>query len=174
MKIPKKLPIIFHNLKGYDDHLIFKELNNFNVDIQVIPNTSEKYMTTIVNRNIVLLDSNQFYKGSLGSHAPNLEKSELKNLLSQFSINKLEILKRKDAYPYVWVDSYDKFNYQELRPRECFYSLLNNGKRDQSNGHISAEEYLHLQNVWKEFNFNTFKDFDNQYLKKDVLLLIHI
>ena len=69
-------------------------------------------MTTIVNRNIVFLDSNQFYKGSLGSHAPNLEKSELKNLLSQFSIDKLEILKRKDPYPYECVDSYEKFNYQ--------------------------------------------------------------
>ena len=57
LKIPKKLPIIFHNLEGYNGHIIFKELNNFNVDIQVIPNTSEKYMTTIVNRNIVFLDS---------------------------------------------------------------------------------------------------------------------
>ena len=69
LKIPKKLPIIFHNLEGYDDHIIFKELNNFNVDIQVIPKTSEKYMSIIVNRNIVFLDSNQFYKGSLGSDA---------------------------------------------------------------------------------------------------------
>ena len=30
LKIPKKLPIIFHNLEGYDGHIIFKELNNFN------------------------------------------------------------------------------------------------------------------------------------------------
>ena len=33
LDIPKKLPIIFHNLEGYDGHLIFKELYNFNVDI---------------------------------------------------------------------------------------------------------------------------------------------
>ena len=139
-----------------------------------MPKTSEKYMSIIVNRNIAFLDSNQFYKGSLDSHASNLEKSDFKYLLSEFSIDKLEILKRKNAYPYVWVDSYEKFNYQELRPRESFYSSLNNGKRDKSNGHISGEEYLHLQNVWKEFNFNTFKDFHNPYLKKGVLLLIHI
>ena len=69
LKIPKKLPIIFHNLEGYNGHLIFKELNNFNVDIQVIPKTSEKYMSIIVNRHITFLDSNQFYKGSLDSHA---------------------------------------------------------------------------------------------------------
>ena len=33
----RKLPIIFHNLQGHNGHIIFKELNNFNVDISVIP-----------------------------------------------------------------------------------------------------------------------------------------
>ena len=43
LKISKKLHIIFHNLEGDDGHIIFKELNNFdNIDIQVIPKTSEK------------------------------------------------------------------------------------------------------------------------------------
>ena len=61
LKMPKKLPIIFHNFEGYDGHIIFKELNNFDIiDIQVIPKTSEKYMSIIVNRNIIYLDSNQF------------------------------------------------------------------------------------------------------------------
>ena len=36
LDIPKKLPIIFHNLEAYDGNLIFKELSNFNVDIEVI------------------------------------------------------------------------------------------------------------------------------------------
>ena len=59
LKIPRKLPVNFHNLENYDGHIIFKELNNFdNIDIQVIPKTSEKYMSIIVNRNIVFLDSN--------------------------------------------------------------------------------------------------------------------
>ena len=38
------LPAIFHNLRGYDSHLIFDELKNFDVTIDVIPNTLEKYM----------------------------------------------------------------------------------------------------------------------------------
>ena len=63
LRIPRKLPIIFHNLEGYDGHIIFKELNNFdNIDIQVIPKSSEKYMSIIINKNIIFLDSLQFFK----------------------------------------------------------------------------------------------------------------
>ena len=66
LKIPKKLPIIFHNLEVYDGHIIFKKLNNFDdVDIQVIPKTSEKYLSIIINRNIIFLDLLQFCKESL-------------------------------------------------------------------------------------------------------------
>ena len=38
LKSSKKVPIIFHNLKGYDSHLIFKELSKFNSKIRVIQN----------------------------------------------------------------------------------------------------------------------------------------
>ena len=126
-------------MKGYDGHLIFKELNNFNnTDIQVIPKTSETYVSIIVNRNIIFLDAIQFYKGSLDSS--NFEDNAFKHLLSEFSINKLEILKTKDAYPYEWIDSYKKFNYKQLPPKKCFYSSLRHGKRDKSDGHISDEQ----------------------------------
>ena len=46
--------------------------------------------------------------------------------------------------------------------------------KEKSNGHISNEQYQHLQNVWDTFNFNTFEDFHNHYLKKDVLLLADV
>ena len=96
-------------------------------------------MSIIVNRNIVFLDSNQFYKGKLDNHASNLEDKDFKYLLSEFSIDQLELLKGKDAYPYEWVDSYEKFNYQELPPKECFYSSINDGKRDNSNLFIEKD-----------------------------------
>ena len=44
LKISKKVPVIFHNLKGYDSHLIFKKLRKFDFKISVIPNGLEKYM----------------------------------------------------------------------------------------------------------------------------------
>ena len=134
-------------------------------------------MSIIVNRNIVFLGSNQFYKGKLDNHGSNLEHSDFKYLLSKCSINKLKLLKGKDVYPYEWVNSQEKFNYQELPPKECFYSSIKDDKRDNHNGHVSNEQYLDLQNVWNTFNFNTFRDsivFHNHYLKKDVLLLAYI
>ena len=44
LQLIKKIPIIFHNWRGYDSHLIFCELHIFDVKIAVIPNRLEKYM----------------------------------------------------------------------------------------------------------------------------------
>ena len=129
-------------------------------------------MSIIVNRHITFIDSLQFYNSSLDTLASNLNDEDFKYLISEFGIDKLEILKRKYAYPYEWVDSYEKFNYPSLPPKGFVYSSLRDGKRDESNGHISDEQYLHLQNVWDIFNFNKFEDFHNHCLKKDVLLLV--
>ena len=148
LKIQKKLPIIFHNLEGYDGHIIFKELNNFDVTIDVIPKTVEKYMIITVNRNVTFLDLNEFYEGSSDTFALSLDDKDFKYLMAEFSPDKLKILKRKDAYRYEWVDSFETFYYPQLPPKGCFYSSLRNSKRDKSDGYISDEQYLHLQNVW--------------------------
>ena len=44
LQLTKKVPVIFHNLRGCDSHLIFSELDKFDVKISVIPNGLEKYM----------------------------------------------------------------------------------------------------------------------------------
>ena len=44
LKISNKVPVIFHNLRGYDSHLIIREISNFDVKVDVIPNGLEKYM----------------------------------------------------------------------------------------------------------------------------------
>ena len=54
LRIPRILPIIFHNFEGYDVHFIFRELNTFkDINIQVISKTNERYLSIIVNKNII-------------------------------------------------------------------------------------------------------------------------
>ena len=43
-QLTKKVPAIFHNLRSYDSHFIFSELNEFHVKISVIPNGLENYI----------------------------------------------------------------------------------------------------------------------------------
>ena len=84
----KKILVIFHNLKGYDSHLIIKEVNKFDVKVNVIPNGLEKYMAFTINRNLVFVDSMGFMKSSLDSLVKNLMNEDfsiyLKNLVMSF------------------------------------------------------------------------------------------
>ena len=43
----KKVPIMFHYLRGYDSHLTFNEFDKFDLKINVIPNALEIYMALI-------------------------------------------------------------------------------------------------------------------------------
>ena len=64
-QLTKKIPVIFHNLKGYDSHLIFSELHKFNLKVDVIPNRLEKYMSFFLGRDLVFIGSMQFMNSSL-------------------------------------------------------------------------------------------------------------
>ena len=59
LQLTNKVPVILLNLRGYDSHLIFNELKNFDVKVDVIPNTFEKYMAFFLNKNLVFIDSIQ-------------------------------------------------------------------------------------------------------------------
>ena len=38
LKLSKKISVMFHNLRGYDSHLIIKEIRKFDLKVSVIPN----------------------------------------------------------------------------------------------------------------------------------------
>ena len=128
-------------------------------------------MSIIIKKKVIFLDSMQVLKAPLESLAANLEDTDCKYALSDFPADKLQPLKKNDAYPYERIDDYRKFNYPRVPPIDVFNSRLNSNKRGKDNGHITKEEHNHLNNLWQIFNFKIFKDFHYHYLKNDVLLL---
>ena len=100
LKISKKVPVIFHNLKGYDSRLILKELSKFDCRISVIPNGLEKYMSFTLNKNIVFIDTMLFMNYSLDKLAKNLSDSDFKYLSEKFSVEKSELVKKKGIYVF--------------------------------------------------------------------------
>ena len=166
LKVSKKLPVIFHNLKGYDSHLIFKELSKFNCNIDVIPNGLEKYMSFTLNKNIVFIDSMLFMNSSLDKLVNNL--NDFVYLSKEFKDEQLELVKRKGVYPYQYMNSFKRFKEDKLPDKDCFFNYL----RDCC---ISEEEYQRACNVWKVFDIKYLAKFDHDlYLKTDALMLCDV
>ena len=169
-QLTKKVPVIFHNLKGYDSHLIFSELNKFNVKISAIPNGLEKYMAFFLNKNLVFIDSMQFMNSSLDKLVKNLSDEDFKYLVEEFGSENLEILKQKGAYPYEYMNSFKRFDEEKLPARKYFFSSTKKGKIDEdgkiSNGHISIEDYLTCEKIWNKFKMKNMGDYHDHYLKK--------
>ena len=80
LKFTTKIPVIFHNLKGYDSHLIMQEISKLNVKINVVLNGLEKYMAFTINRNLVFIGSMQFMIFSLDALLKILSDNDFKYL----------------------------------------------------------------------------------------------
>ena len=145
-QLTKKVPVIFHNLRGYDSHLIFNELDKFDVKIKVIPNGLEKYMAFFLNKNLVFIDSMQFMNSSLDKLVKNLSDEDFKYLVKEFGSENLELLKQKGAYLYEYMNSFEKFNKEKLSARKHFFSSIKKRTIDEdgkvSDGHVSVKDYL--------------------------------
>lgn len=72
------IPIVCHNTKYYDSHLILKYLKKkyVNSDIQVIETNTEQFMSFQID-NLRFLDSHQFLAGSLEALVETLKKDGL-------------------------------------------------------------------------------------------------
>ena len=176
-----KIPVIFHNLRGYDSHFIMQQIGEIakkhtykskkgedkQMNINVIPNNMEKYMAFMLGNHLTFLDSFQFMSSSLDKLVSNLPRESLKYTSKEFKDEKLDLMVRKGTYPYDYMDSFDRFNEQTLPTKEEFYSIMN----DQ---HISAADYNHARKVWNTFELRNMGQYHDLYLKSDVLLLADV
>ncbi|XP_057311370.1 uncharacterized protein LOC130649159 isoform X1 [Hydractinia symbiolongicarpus] len=182
-KVPNYIPVVFHNLSGYDAHLFIKELAkkygeggmsviaenkekyiSFSTDVKVGEYTNKNGETKDKKIKLRFIDSFRFMSRGLGSLADNLSDDQCKNLRKFFNDEQFNIMRRKGVYPYEYVDSFDRFNETRLPSKDDFYSKLN------MNG-ISDADYAHAQKVWKDMKVENMGVYHDIYLKTDVLLL---
>ena len=104
-----KIPVVFHNLKGYDSHLIMQKIHTAKGNITCIPNNADKYISFSVGQ-LKFLDSFQFMASSLAKLVDATDKDDFK--ITQNSFNPQPIKKRL----------YDSLGSEDCRPiilREC-------------------------------------------------------
>ena len=167
------LPVVFHNLKNYDAHHIFKYFNKETADkyglqkfqkVKILAVTMEKYISFNI-QHLRFIDSCQFLNASLEKLVNSLARDAFRHVNRYLGNDPL--LFAKGIFPYEWFDSFEKFDCTELPTKEKFFSRLN----DEG---ITEEEYERAKKVWTLFDCHTFKDYHDLYLKTDVLLLADV
>jgi len=159
-----QIPVVFHNLRGYDAHHLMQAISQLQKEVKCVANNMEKYFTFSVG-GLRFIDSLNFLLGSLDSLVSATPKESLK-ITSTISKGS-DLLYKKGIYPYEYMDSWERFGETRLPDKEKFYSKLNDE-------HITDEEYTHKQAVWEAFGCKTLGDFHDIYVKTDVALLADV
>ena len=184
-RIPDYIPVVFHNLAGYDAHLFIKELAKHTSKIGVIAKNIENYISFSVkvevdkfidkagnekSKEVELrfIGSFKFMSSSLDSLVNNLAKGGHEFWgFKKRSLKQKELLIRKGVYPYEYMDSWYRFEEKLLPSKDEFYSKLNMSR-------ISDKDYQHTCKVWNEFGLKNMGDYHDLYLKTDVILLANV
>ena len=118
------------------------------IDINIIANNFEKYMSFRLGKHLHVIDSFQFMSQSLDKLSSNLPEDRFiytrEEINGKIKGDLLDLIKKKGVYPYDYMDSCSRFNENQLPKREDFYSILNDID-------ISEDDYKHAQEVWDAF-----------------------
>ena len=184
-KVPSYIPVVFHNLSGYDTHLFIRELGAHTSEMGEIAKNKEDYISfsikvpvdSYIDKNgeekdklieLRFIDSFKFMSSSLDSLTKNLVSRGKKLFgFEDYSELQYDLLTRKGVYLYEYINSWDRFEETQLPPISAFYSNLNMSS-------ISEEDHQHAQRVWKGFGIHNLRDYHDLYLRTDVALLANV
>ena len=161
------IPVIAHNMRGYDSHFIVKHYEKhatLDSSVSVIPSNTEKFVAFQIGK-LRFLDSFQFLNASLDKLVDTLS-SDAFVYTSKFSPCP-EFTKQKGVYPYEYMKDRSKFEEKRLPPKDAFYSALTETS-------ITDAEYARAQKAWNIFECKTMQDYHDAYLKTDVVLLADV
>jgi hypothetical protein len=116
---------------------------------------------------IRFIDTCQFLQNSLEDLVKNLGKDKCDAMKAHFNDNDIEMLARKQVYPYDYMSTWEKFQETRLPPITDFFNILTQSS-------ISEEDYDHAVKVWRRFGLTNLGDYHDLYLKTDVLLLADV
>ena len=119
IKLNRKSPVVFHNPKNYDSHLIMQELGKLTLKINAISNGLEKYTSFSIENKLRFIDSFQFLSSSLDSLVKILSKDDFKYSSQEFDSNVLDKVKQKGFYLYEYISDSEKFK-EDLPSKEKF------------------------------------------------------
>jgi hypothetical protein len=175
-RLRERIPVFFHNLKGYDAHHM-NAIGRFkHRKINCIPQNHEKYISFSLGR-LDFVDTFQFMSTSLDKLSTNLAKEGIHKfphlqgyVASTHPGNqetKLQLLSRKGVYPYRYMNSTKRFEETSLPPQRVFYNDLD-GKI------VSDQDYVHAQRVWDIFSIQNLGQYHDLYMETDVHLLADV
>ena len=182
------LPVILHNLRGYDSHIILKEFHRRYTarkdkrqskdkkgeskyvygNIEVIPQTTEKFISFKIG-NMTFLDSFQFLSASLDNLVSLLYASGGKDKFvhTRRHFGDDDIVFSKGIYPYSYMTGRDKFSETKLPPIDEFYDKL-------SCEPLDPKDYAIAVQTWHKFGIQNLQQYHDHYLKLDILLLADV
>ena len=167
-----KIPVWFHNLKGYDSHLIIEKVGEHTSKLSVIPQNYERYVSFSYD-NLVFKDTAGFLNTSLDTLVSNLYAGGAGKHTFKHSIHhckdksKVDLILKKGVFPYDYMTGPKVFSETKLPPKSRFYSKLNDTP-------CSDEDYDHAQTVWREFGIRNLGEYHDLYMTTDVLLLADV
>lgn len=97
-KLPKFIPVVFHNLSNYDAHFIVPELGRDNGAIDILATSSEKFISfskKVSSMKLRFLDSYRFLQSSLMMLTKNLSANEFIETRKIVDNSKLPLVLRK-------------------------------------------------------------------------------
>ena len=177
--------MLFHNGAKFDFRIIITHLAEkcSNSNISCISNSLKTFLIFSINNfdntmiTLRFIDSYKHLSSSLDvlvrsflNKDKNIDliKNEFPSLFQYFDDKVLKLL-RKGVYPYDCMDEdwENKSKEKELPDIKYFHSILTNTKR-------SMDDYRYAKEIYNYFNCKNIKDYNDLYVKTDVLLLVDV
>ena len=95
---------------------------------------------------------------SLDKLVKNLSDEDFKYVVEKFGSKNLELLKQSGAYPYEYMNSFEKFNEKKLPAKNISIALQKMEKSVMMVKYQSVKDYLTCGKIWHKFEMKNMSD----------------